>query len=302
MQIRCGCIWKQLSSSMADSQGTNSRKPRAQIQKYPKSLRAPGGGRCTDDAHLDVGVQLHRDVGVAELTDRLGEVDPAAIDLDAGLGLDRLGDVGGGDRPKSLPPSPARAFTSSACGAELGGDGLGGLAVTGLLDLAGAAHRLGLGDDALGGLHREPARHEVVPGVARRRPRGGHPCGRGCRRLRGGRSSQLLPCGLDGLLDVTASIVTPSMPRPSSPAASSSASAPSSRVCSSRGPRSSRGAAVVAVATIATTATLALRDLPHAVGQQRHLTGDADGPGHLTLLLGRVARQRDAAGSWPAPT
>ena len=42
MQIRCGCIWKQLRASIADSQRTISREPRAPIQKYPRSLRVPG--------------------------------------------------------------------------------------------------------------------------------------------------------------------------------------------------------------------------------------------------------------------
>ena len=42
MQIRCGCIWKQLIASIADSQRTISREPWAPIQKYPKSLRVPG--------------------------------------------------------------------------------------------------------------------------------------------------------------------------------------------------------------------------------------------------------------------
>ena len=42
MQIRCGCIWKQLSASMADSQSTISREPGTPLQKYPQSLLVPG--------------------------------------------------------------------------------------------------------------------------------------------------------------------------------------------------------------------------------------------------------------------
>ena len=65
------------------------------------SAQAPGDD-LDGEPELDVGVQLDRDLVGADRPDRLVEVDAAAVELDAGLGQHRLGDVGRGDRAEQL--------------------------------------------------------------------------------------------------------------------------------------------------------------------------------------------------------
>src|SRR5262249_42147025 len=124
-----------------------------------------GGDHDDGDGGLDAGVELHRDLDLAELLHGLVESDPAAVDVDAALRLDRRGDVGRGDGPEQLAALAGARRDLDAHAVELRGPGLRRLDVAGLLCRAVAPHRLGLGDDALRGLHREAARHEVIARV-----------------------------------------------------------------------------------------------------------------------------------------
>ena len=116
------------------------------------------------DDHLGGQADLH--LGVAQLADRLVEHDLAAVELDAGLRQHGVGDVGGGDRAEELAALAGTRLHLDGLRTELRGDLLRRLAVARLLRLAAAPHRLGLRDDALGRLHRQTTRHQVVARVA----------------------------------------------------------------------------------------------------------------------------------------
>ena len=90
MQIRCGCIWKQLIASIADSQRTISREPGAPIQKYPQVLAGarrhpapdPRPGAAEFRADRPLGLSGHQEedgiapavrVQLAGLNERLDE-------------------------------------------------------------------------------------------------------------------------------------------------------------------------------------------------------------------------------------
>src|SRR5690606_17156579 len=94
------------------------------------------------------------------------EVELTAVELDAGLGQHRLGDVGGGDRAEELALATGLRRDGDHGGHQLAGDVLGGGAGCRILDVARATHRLGLGLGTLGGDEREPLRQEEVAGVA----------------------------------------------------------------------------------------------------------------------------------------
>src|SRR5262249_50864017 len=59
----------------------------------PKSLALLLSDDSDLDVRCDLAMQLDRDVGLADLLDRLGELELAPLDLEA-LGGERLGDVG----------------------------------------------------------------------------------------------------------------------------------------------------------------------------------------------------------------
>ena len=200
---------------------------------------------------------------------------------------DRVGDVGRGDRTEELAALARARLHLDGLRAELRGDLLGRLTVARLLDLPASPHRLRLRDDALGGAHREPSRHQVVARVA----------------VGDLEQVALLAERLDVFpqhdLHAPAPPVSTST---TSTSTSSTAGAP--LTCSTVELDLDVGVAGVvrllgrtrrhllaqltAVTAVATT-TLALGHLPDAVGQQRHLACEADRLRHLPLLLGRIA-------------
>src|SRR5437660_2270253 len=118
--------------------------------------------------HLDLAVEADRHLVRAQRLDGLDR-HLAPVELDACLGLDRLGDVGRGDRAEEPPALAGPRLDFDALGRQLAGGGLRPLLLPPVTDLAGTAHRLRLALDARGGHHGQALRHEVVPGVA-----GGH--------------------------------------------------------------------------------------------------------------------------------
>ena len=85
----------------------------------------------------------------ADRLDRLVEVELAAVELDAGLGGDGLGDLGGGDRAEELAlGAGAGRDGDRPAGTSARGDLLGGGAVAGVLTSRPRRIAVGLGLDA----------------------------------------------------------------------------------------------------------------------------------------------------------
>src|SRR5581483_1368478 len=108
-----------------------------------------------------------RDLVGAERLDRLDR-HLAPVELDAGLRLHRLGDVGRGDGAEQPAPLAGPSLDLDPLGRQLAGGGLRPLLLPPVADLAGTAHRLRLALDARARHHGQPLRHQVVPGVAGR--------------------------------------------------------------------------------------------------------------------------------------
>ena len=68
----------------------------------------------------------------------------AAVDLDAGLRLHRVGDVGRRDRTEQPAALAGPGLDRDRAAVELGGERLRGLAVAAVAGVAVAAHRVGL--------------------------------------------------------------------------------------------------------------------------------------------------------------
>src|SRR3954454_8814863 len=134
-----------------------------------RALFAPLLLRLGDDGldrRRDPAADLDLDHESAGLADRLLEADLLAVDLDAAGGLDRLGDLGGGDGAEELAVLPGAVVDSQDGLAEQRG-GLAGALRGLLLGLGGAlALAFGLLERALGGRLRQLARHQVVAQVA----------------------------------------------------------------------------------------------------------------------------------------
>jgi hypothetical protein len=77
------------------------------------------GGHLDGDGELDLGMELGRHAVGAGGLDVLVEVEVSAVDLDAGLGLHRLGDVGGGDRTEELALGPGLGRDGDDVGTSL---------------------------------------------------------------------------------------------------------------------------------------------------------------------------------------
>src|SRR5260221_4957941 len=110
------------------------------------------GHDLQSDAELDVGVELDRHLVAAERLDRLGHVQPAAVDGDAGLRLDRARDLGRGDRAEEPALGARLRRDADDRGHQLTRHDLGRLAVLGVLHVTGPAHRLRLLQRAVGRL------------------------------------------------------------------------------------------------------------------------------------------------------
>ena len=152
------------------------------MHAVPVARGAQPATTSTVTVTIDVGVQRHRDLGRAELLDRLVEHDLAAVDLDARAGpATAVGDVGRGDRAEELAalagagrdlrPASRRAAPASACAASRSRASRA---------LAVAAHRLGLRRRRPWSPSSRAHGARGSCGRSRRRPRRGHPSGRAC--------------------------------------------------------------------------------------------------------------------------
>src|SRR6185312_9426010 len=74
---------------------------------------------------LDVGVEPHGDLGGTELLQRLLELEATAVDLDTELRLDRVRDVGRGDRTEELAALTCAGLDLDRAAGQTGGQCLG---------------------------------------------------------------------------------------------------------------------------------------------------------------------------------
>ena len=168
-------------------------------RSMPARRRLLGSTTATATATTHFGRQAHLHLGVAQLADGLVEHHLAAVELDAGLRLHRVGDVGGGDRAEELAALAGAGLHLDACASRAA-------------RRAPATPRGRASPWPHGcGASTRPARPRpwwpswrghAAPGScgrSRRPPRGGRPSGPACRRLLGGRSSRLGSLGLDHL-------------------------------------------------------------------------------------------------------
>src|SRR4051812_24745421 len=137
---------------------TGTRAPGAGPPASASSPAASGGDDLDGDAELDVRVQLHRHLVGSDRSDRLLEVETTPVELDAGLGRDRLDDVGSGDRTEQLAFGTGPRRNADHRRHERPGDDLGRLPVASVLQVARAAHGAGLRLDPGRRPQREAAR------------------------------------------------------------------------------------------------------------------------------------------------
>src|SRR5438105_4875927 len=124
------------------------------------------GDDLDGDRRDDLGVESHDDVGGTELLERLVQLDLATVELNARLRAHRVGDVGRGHRAEELA-ALARARPKLDLRAhETRRELICRAAIALLARRAVAPHALGLSNDALRCLQREPARDQEVARVA----------------------------------------------------------------------------------------------------------------------------------------
>src|SRR5437764_1453211 len=124
------------------------------------------GDDVDGEGDLDVGVQFHRDLCGAELLQRLGELRLAPVELDTGLGANRVDDVRRRHRSEEAAFLAGSGSDLDPLPGQLVGQRLRPFAIARVPGFTVAAHRFALLHDTLGRLDRQAARHEVVPRVA----------------------------------------------------------------------------------------------------------------------------------------
>src|SRR3954447_11173018 len=100
------------------------------------------GDNLHAQAHLDLGMQAQWDLMRAKGSNGLVEVPRLAVDLDPGLGLHGLGDVGRGHRTGQAAPRRGPGGDVDRDRGELGRDLFGARTVAGVAYGPRTAHRL----------------------------------------------------------------------------------------------------------------------------------------------------------------